>query len=95
MPIKLRAGAIGPALALALALALSLTLGSLPGAHADPASKPDAGGAGDTTEQSSGSAEGSAGKASAEGDGESSGPEPFIPSEKISADSAVSFPVDI
>jgi hypothetical protein len=78
--------------AAALAVVFALAVGCVTSAYADPESKPDAV---ETAEPSSGTAEGSAGKESTAVGTESSGPEPFVPSEKISADSAISFPVDI
>lgn len=90
MPSRLRTRAVAPALVLALAL------GYLTAPHADPASQPEAGKTAEPSPRPANeSAEGSAGKESAAGGSEASGPEPFVPSEKISADSAISFPVDI
>jgi hypothetical protein len=86
MPNRLRIRGAAPALVLALAL------GCLTPAFADPASKPQAGG---STEPPAASTKTSHGSESAAGGAESTGPEPFVPSEKISADSAISFPVDI
>ncbi len=82
MPNRVRATVV------ALALILASAPGHLAGPYADPASKPESG---KTAESSSESA----GKEPAPGGSEPSGPEPFVPSEKISADSAISFPVDI
>lgn len=77
------------------ALVLLLTVALAAPAHADPPAEGGGPGAG----QAGGSAPGTAGPRAeappAAGGAGASGPEPFVPTEKISADSAISFPVDI
>ena len=79
----------------ALVAALLLTFVSLPGAYADPAASPQQGGTDEAAGSSPAPAQSAAGEDPDEGGTGASGPEPFVPSEKISADSAISFPVDI
>lgn len=79
------------------ALALSLLLALIPFAQgiADPVSEPGSGDATAPSEPSSDSSIREPGEKSAEG-GENTRPtDPFVPSETISADSAIAFPVDI
>ena len=94
-----RIGALGlapaPALARVLAMALLLVLVPFIPAIADPASEPERGDPGTTTETQSESSNATRNGEPAEGDAGESPAAPFIPSETISADSAISFPVDI
>jgi hypothetical protein len=78
---------------LALALLLALLLVMVPFIHAiaDPASEPESGNPGAVTETQEESSNASGNEKPAEESPE----EPFVPSETISADSAISFPVDI
>lgn len=64
-------------------------------APADPAAGPDGTDAGPAVEAGAGASADDRDGQSAEGGDETVPAEPFIPSESISADSAVSFPVDI
>lgn len=73
-------------------LAITLMLAALSQAQTETQTGAEAGAAGETTSETRGA---NTGDAPAAAGGESSGPEPFVPTEKISADSAVSFPVDI
>ncbi len=76
-------------------LALLLVLALVPFAHAiaDPASKPESG---EPVTATSAESSNTVGKEKpAEDSGEESPVDPFVPSETISADSAISFPVDI
>ncbi len=85
------------ALALARVLAMALLLVLVPFIHAiaDPASEPESGDPGTTTETQAESSNATRNAEPAEGDAAESPADPFIPSETISADSAISFPVDI
>jgi hypothetical protein len=64
-------------------------------AIADPASDPENGKSGPATETQTGSSDASRNDKPGESDRSEAPAEPFIPSESVSADSAVSFPVDI
>ena len=77
----------------ALALVLLLTFAPLPHAQTDPASSPEGNETGDPGADTPAPGRATSGEESSPGD--ESGPEPFVPTEKISADSAISFPVDI
>ena len=81
----------------ALALALALLLAPVPFIHAiaDPGSEPESGDPGTTTETQEESTNATRSGEPAEGGAGESPADPFIPSETISADSAISFPVDI
>lgn len=79
----------------ALALALVLTAAPVAPAASDPATAPQserAQAAGDSRQRSSGAA---SSQPPAAGSEQVKPAEPFVPSESISADSAISFPVDI
>lgn len=76
-----------------LALVLPLVAAPFIGATADPATQPERGNAGTVTQSRPKSEDPVQKEKSAPGD--ESPVDPFIPSETISADSAVSFPVDI
>ncbi len=77
------------------ALVLSLLLALVPFVQgiADPVSEPGSGNA--AAQPPSDSSISEAGEKSAEGGEKTRPAEPFIPSETISADSAIAFPVDI
>lgn len=75
----------------AWALALMLALLPLSGEAADPESKPAAG----DSDAAAQSADESSAVEADESTGQEQPAEPFVPSESISADSAISFPVDI
>ena len=79
------------------ALALSLLLALVPFVQgiADPVSEPGSGNATAPAEPPSDSSISEAGEKSAEGGEKTRPAEPFVPSETISADSAIAFPVDI
>ncbi len=79
------------------ALALSLLLALVPFAHAmaDPVSEPGSGNTTAPAQLPSDSSISEPGEKSAEGGGNTRPAEPFVPSETVSSDSAVSFPVDI
>lgn len=67
----------------------------LSGASADPASEPESGEPDPVTETQTRSSNAVPSNKSGENDRKETPAEPFIPSESVSADSAVSFPVDI
>ncbi len=77
------------------AAVLLLVLLSVVHAMADPVSEPGSGNSITPAQPPSDSSISEPGEKSAEGGGEESPAEPFIPSETISADSAIPFPVDI
>ena len=81
--------------ALLRVLAAALLLAALPFAYAtaDPASEPGSGNSNTVSQPPVETPTTQPGKTPAEGGDNKT--EPFIPSESISADSAVSFPVDI
>ncbi|GMQ75781.1 MAG: hypothetical protein BMS9Abin01_1039 [Gammaproteobacteria bacterium] len=79
----------------ALVMALLLVLVPFVHAIAQPASESESGNPGRVTETQAESAPATRNEERGEGVAEESPAEPFIPSESISADSAVSFPVDI
>lgn len=79
----------------ALALSLLLTLAPFVQGMADPVSEPGSSNSTAPAQRPSDSSISEPGEKSAEG-GENTRPaEPFVPSETISADSAIAFPVDI
>jgi hypothetical protein len=78
-----------------LVLALPLVVAPFAGAIAGPATQPEKDGADTQTQSQPKSQNPAEKKKPAGGAGKESPIEPFIPSETISADSAVSFPVDI
>ncbi len=82
-------------LPLVLVSALLLSLVPFIHAMADPASEPESGEQGTSTETQAESSKATRSEQPAEGGSEETPTDPFIPSESISADSAVSFPVDI
>ena len=79
-----------------LFVAVSL-LALLPLVHpaADPAPESESTVSSTSEEAPSGSSSADGDKKDAEGDGKTSPLDPFVPTESIPADSAVSFPVDI
>jgi len=79
----------------ALVLVLLLVWTAFGGALADPASQPASGNTAPLTETQLESSDASRNAGSREGDRQETPAEPFVPSESVSADSAVSFPVDI
>ncbi len=79
----------------ALAMALLLVLVPFVHAIAQPASESESGDPGTITETQAESPPATRNAERGEGVAEESPAEPFIPSESISADSAISFPVDI
>lgn len=64
-------------------------------AIADPVSEPESSRPGSVTETQTESTDASPREKSGERDTKATPADPFIPSESISADSAISFPVDI
>ncbi len=79
----------------ALALSLLLTLAPFVQGIADPVSEPGSSSSTAPAQRPSDSSISEPGEKSAEGGGNTRPAEPFVPSETVSADSAVSFPVDI
>ncbi len=79
----------------AFAAVLMLVLLSFVHAMADPVSEPGSGNPATPAQPPSDSSISEPGEKSAEGGGSTQPADPFIPSETISADSAISFPVDI
>jgi len=79
----------------ALAIVLLLVLVPFVNAIAQPASGSESGNPGTVTETQAESPPATRNEERGEGVAEESPAEPFIPSESISADSAISFPVDI
>ncbi len=79
----------------ALALSLLLTLVPFVQGIADPVSEPGSSNATAPAQLPSDSSISEPGEKSAEGGGNTQPADPFVPSETISADSAISFPVDI
>ena len=79
----------------ALAMALLMVLVPFVNAIAQPESGSESGNPGIATETKADSPPAPRNEARGEGVAEESPAEPFIPSERISADSAISFPVDI
>ena len=79
----------------AFAAVLLLVLLSFVYAMADPVSEPGSGDSTAPAQLPSDSSIGEPGEKSAEGGGNTRPADPFVPSETISADSAISFPVDI
>ncbi len=78
-----------------LAIALLLVLTPFVGALAQPASGPGSGNPDAATETKAETPPATRDEKRGEGVAEELPAEPFIPSESISADSAISFPVDI
>ena len=78
-----------------LGLLLLLALAPFIHAIADPASESESGGPVTTTETRPESSNGVPNRKPAEVSREEAPADPFVPSETISADSAISFPVDI
>jgi hypothetical protein len=79
----------------ALVLIALLVWNSLSSTYADPASTAESGEPGPLMETQTESSSASRSSTRGESDREETPAEPFIPSESVSADSAVSFPVDI
>ncbi len=79
----------------ALALSLLLTLVPFVQGIADPVSEPGSSNSTAPAQLPSDSSISEPGEKSAEGGGDTRPADPFVPSETISADSAISFPVDI
>lgn len=79
----------------AFAAVLLLVLLSFVHAMADPDSEPGSSNSATPAQPPSDSSISEPGEKSAEGGGNTQPTEPFIPSETISADSAIPFPVDI
>ncbi len=79
----------------AFAAVLLLVLLSFVHAMADPVSEPGSSDSATPAQPPSDSSISEPGEKPVEGGGEESPAEPFVPSETISADSAISFPVDI
>ncbi len=79
----------------AFAAVLLLVLLSFVYAMADPVSEPGSSNPSTPAQLPSDSSISKPGEMSAEGGGNTQPADPFVPSETISADSAISFPVDI
>jgi len=79
----------------AFAAVLLLVLLSFVYAMADPVSELGSSNSSTPAQPPSDSSISEPGEKSAEGGGETAPADPFVPSETISADSAISFPVDI
>lgn len=79
----------------AIVLIVLLVWNSLSSTYADPASTAESGEPRPLTDAQTESSRASRSSTPGESDREEKPAEPFVPSESVSADSAVSFPVDI